>query len=59
MIANAAAVYAGFGEQTRFLWAMNDGALTQQLLTDLEAQGIDTGLVIRTRNWPIRATSSS
>ena len=47
MIANAAAVYAGFGEQTRFLWAMNDGALTQQLLTDLEAQGIDIGLVIR------------
>lgn len=47
MIANAAAVYAGFGETARLLWSMNDGPLTQRLLTDLEAQGIDTSLVQR------------
>ena len=47
MIANAAAVYAGFGENARFLWAMNDTSLTDALLADLEDQGVDTSLVVR------------
>jgi len=47
MIANAAAVYAGYGESVRFLWAINDGELARFLLADLEALGIDTSLVIR------------
>ena len=47
MIANAAAVYAGYGESTKFLWAMNDGELARFLLADLEGLGIDTSLVVR------------
>ena len=47
MIANAAAVYAGFGENARFLWAMNDTSLTDALLADLTDQGVDTSLVVR------------
>jgi sugar/nucleoside kinase (ribokinase family) len=47
MIANAAAVYAGYGESTKFLWAMNDGELARFLLADLESLGIDTSLVVR------------
>ena len=48
MIANAAAVYAGFGEDARFLWAMNDGLLSDRLLADLEVHAVDTSLVVRT-----------
>ncbi len=48
MIANAAAVYAGFGEDARFLWAMNDGPLSDRLLADLEVHAVDTSLVVRT-----------
>jgi sugar/nucleoside kinase (ribokinase family) len=47
MIANAAAVYAGYGRSVRFLWAMNDGEMSRLLLADLESLGIDTSLVIR------------
>ncbi len=47
MIANAAAVYAGYGESTKYLWAVNDGALARFLLADLEGLGIDTSLVVR------------
>ncbi len=47
MIANAAAVYAGFGESARFLWAMNNSALTDMLLADLQELGVDTSLVVR------------
>ena len=47
MIANAAAVYAGYGGSVRFLWAMNDGEMSRLLLADLESLGIDTSLVIR------------
>jgi ribokinase len=46
MIANAAAVHAGYGDPTRFIWSMNDSALSRSLLEDLEAQGIDTSLVV-------------
>jgi sugar/nucleoside kinase (ribokinase family) len=46
MIANAAAVYAGYGEPTRFLWAMNGSPLSRSLLEDLDGQGIDTSLVV-------------
>lgn len=45
MIANAAVVYAALGGTARFLWSMNDSALTRSLCDDLEAQGVDTGLV--------------
>ena len=47
MIANAAAVYAGYGESVTFLWAMNDSELSRFLLADLEGLGIDTSLVVR------------
>ena len=46
MIANAAAVYAGYGETVRFLWAISDSELSRFLLADLEALGIDTSLVV-------------
>lgn len=46
MIANAAAVHAGYGAPTRFLWAMNQGLLSGSLLEELERMGIDTSLVI-------------
>jgi ribokinase len=49
MIANAAAVYAGFGEDARFLWAMNSSSLSDRLLADLWVHGVDTSLVIRER----------
>jgi ribokinase len=47
MIANAAAVYAGYGETVRFLWAINGSELSRFLLADLETLGIDTSLVVR------------
>lgn len=47
MIANAAVVYAGLGGDARFLWSMNDGALTQALLEDLQENGVDIALVTR------------
>ncbi len=47
MIANAAAVYAGYGESVRFVWAMNESELSGRLLADLESLGIDTSLVVR------------
>lgn len=47
MIANAAAVYAGFGETARFLWAMNESRLSDELLADLESHSVDTSLVVR------------
>ena len=46
MIANAAAVHAGYGAPTRFLWAMNEVPLSDALLDDLAGMGIDTSLVI-------------
>lgn len=45
MIANAAVVFAALGGTARFLWSMNDSALSRSLLEDLEAQGVDTALV--------------
>jgi len=45
MIANAAAVYAGYGENARFCWTMNNGPTTELLLDDLAAAGVDTRLV--------------
>lgn len=45
MIANAAVVYAGLGETARFLWSMNDSALSRALLEDLRAHCVDTALV--------------
>ncbi len=48
MIANAAAVYAGYGETVRFVWAINGSELSRRfLLADLETLGIDTSLVVR------------
>ncbi|MDL9981266.1 carbohydrate kinase family protein [Microbacterium sp. ASV49] len=47
MIANAAAVYAALGGRARFCWTMNAGATTATLLSDLEAQGVDTRHVMR------------
>jgi len=47
MIANAAAVYAGFGEKAYFCWTMNDSPATDLLLADLNAGGVDTRHVVR------------
>lgn len=47
MIANAAAVYAGYGEETYFCWTMSDGPRTDLLLDDLAASGVDIRLVER------------
>ncbi|AMB58305.1 carbohydrate kinase family protein [Microterricola viridarii] len=46
MIANAASVHAALGAPTRFLTTMNDGAISQRLLSDLETGGVDTGLCL-------------
>ncbi|MET1019861.1 MAG: carbohydrate kinase family protein [Microterricola sp.] len=46
MIANAASVHAALGGSTRFLTTMNDGQLSRRLLTELNEQGIDTGLCL-------------
>ncbi len=46
MIANAAAVHAAYGAPTRFLWVMNQSPMSRALLDELEALGIDTGLVL-------------
>jgi sugar/nucleoside kinase (ribokinase family) len=47
MIANAAAVYAGYGEEAHFCWVMNDSPNTDLLLADLAESGVDTRLVDR------------
>ena len=47
MIANAAAVYAGYGESARFCWVMNDSPTTTFLLADLAQSRVDTRLVGR------------
>ena len=47
MIANAAAVYAGYGERALFCWAMNNSATTDVLLADLASRGVDPAHVIR------------
>ncbi|MEN8039966.1 MAG: carbohydrate kinase family protein [Actinomycetota bacterium] len=47
MIANAAVVYAGYGEQARFCWVMNDSPTTDSLLAGLSESGVDTQLVSR------------
>ncbi|PPL18870.1 carbohydrate kinase family protein [Microterricola pindariensis] len=46
MIANAACVHAALGAPTRFVTAMNDGAVSQRLLADLEQSGVDTALCL-------------
>jgi sugar/nucleoside kinase (ribokinase family) len=46
MIANAACVAAGLGMPVRFLAALNRGAITQLLLSDLQHNGVDTSLVV-------------
>ena len=45
MIANAAAVHAALGDDTRFVWTMRPGEATRRLLADLEGLGVDTALV--------------
>ncbi|GGK02357.1 ribokinase [Lentibacillus kapialis] len=45
MIANAASVYAGYGESTFFITLLNDGSITQKLLSNLNDNGIDTSYV--------------
>ena len=45
MIPNAAAVFSGYGINTKFYDVMNSGAVTQALLSDLQRYGIDTSMV--------------
>ena len=47
MVANAAAVYAGYGESAHFCWVMNEGPTTTFLLTDLAQSGVQTRFVGR------------
>lgn len=46
MVANAASIFAHFGMPTSFMSQLNSGALTQRLLGDLNASGINTEFVI-------------
>lgn len=46
MVANAACVAASYGMPVRFGSLLNHGAVTDLLLQDLEARGIDTSLVV-------------
>lgn len=46
-IANAASVYAGYGNATRFCYTLNDGPASDRLLADLETHHVDTSLVRR------------
>jgi len=52
MIANAACVAAALGMQVKFLAMLNSGAITQQLLVDLQQRGIDTSLVMFDETLP-------
>ncbi|WP_028776004.1 carbohydrate kinase family protein [Shimazuella kribbensis] len=46
MIANAASVYAGYGESVHFLALLNSGNITQILREDLRQRGIDDRYVL-------------
>lgn len=51
-VANAASVYAGYGNATRFFYTLNDGATSDRMLADLEAHHVDTSLVRRDPTLP-------
>lgn len=46
MIANAACVFAALGEPVRFMGILNQGAVSQRLLENLEQNGVDTSLML-------------
>lgn len=51
-VANAASVYAAYGEAVRFLYTLNDSPQSDLLCRDLEAAGIDTSQVSRVPGLP-------
>ncbi|MFD4706825.1 carbohydrate kinase family protein [Gottfriedia sp. NPDC058432] len=52
MIANAASVYASYLQPTKFLSALNNGFISQQLCENLRDAGIDTTYIIRDDTLP-------
>ncbi|MGV8852434.1 MAG: carbohydrate kinase family protein [Rhodoglobus sp.] len=52
MVANAAAIFAGYGMQTTFMSQLNSGNLTQKLLTQLRELGLNTEHVIFDESVP-------
>ncbi|ASN04261.1 carbohydrate kinase family protein [Virgibacillus necropolis] len=52
MIANAASVYAGYGESTFFVSLLNSGKVTRKLLKNLDEGGIDTRYILYDDNLP-------
>lgn len=45
-IANAACVFAAYGNQPQFLTALNSGEITQRLLRSIQEYGIDTSYMV-------------
>ncbi|MCW3842760.1 carbohydrate kinase family protein [Micromonospora yasonensis] len=52
MVANSAAIFANYGVPTSFMSQLNSGELTQRLLSQLEAVGLDTHFVILDEEVP-------
>lgn len=52
MIANAACVYASYGQPANFFTALNGGIITQQLLEGLQKYGIDVRHMVRDDTLP-------
>ncbi len=52
MIANAACVFAGYGEKVYLLDSMNGGAASKKLKENLEQYGIDTSHILRDDRLP-------
>ena len=51
-IANAASIFTAMGNKPYFLTALNSGAITQELLADLNARGIDTSHMVFDESLP-------
>lgn len=52
MVANAAAIYAHYGRQTSFSSQLNSGALTKELLSQLQQLGLRTDHVVFDEDVP-------